>query len=131
MRDPAREEERNTSPRQVERIKTQGGVVHEVARVIKHHDDHHDAAQQVDRVYSFRVTRSARLIHFWPLSTRAPRFRLRPIRSCPWPIERNSIAKILIRPRPPPHSLLPNPTRHLDRLDNHPGATGRQPLVKG
>ena len=46
--DPAREEQRDVRARQIGRIKLQRRVVNEVARVVQHHDHHHDAAQQVD-----------------------------------------------------------------------------------
>lgn len=50
MRDPSRKKEKRIRPRHVRGLKSQRVSVHEVARVIEQHDDHHEAPQQIDRV---------------------------------------------------------------------------------
>ena len=45
---PARQKKRDCSFREIERIEQQRARVNKVARVIQHHDHHHDAAQQID-----------------------------------------------------------------------------------
>jgi hypothetical protein len=53
MSNPAGKEQRNVSSSQIERIQLKGeAVMNKVSRVIKHHDDHHDASQEIDRVDS-------------------------------------------------------------------------------
>ena len=55
MCDPAREEQARRSCA-IDRSDQTGRrrVVNKVARVVQHHDDHHDATQQIDRIYSSR-----------------------------------------------------------------------------
>ena len=52
VRDPTCEEQSNVRARRIGRIKLEDGVMNEVARMVQHHDYHHDAAQQVDGVYA-------------------------------------------------------------------------------
>jgi len=50
MRNPTSQEKSCRGFGQVKRIEQKGPVMNKVPRVIEHHDDHHDAAQQIDRV---------------------------------------------------------------------------------
>src|SRR5215470_6769321 len=50
MCNPPSEKERGICPCGIKRIKLKGCVVNEVASVVKHHDDHDDSTQEVDRI---------------------------------------------------------------------------------
>jgi hypothetical protein len=50
MRHPARHDNRCRCAREIGRVVVQRGTVHEVACAVDHHDDHHDPAEQVDRI---------------------------------------------------------------------------------
>jgi hypothetical protein len=48
MGNPPRHEDRGGCPRQIGGVVVERRTVHEIAGVVDDHDDHHDAAQQID-----------------------------------------------------------------------------------
>ena len=55
MGDPARQEEQSVGLCGIGRVEAQGITMKEIAGMIEHHDDHDNAAQQINAVEAMRA----------------------------------------------------------------------------